>query len=149
MKNAGADCIKILLYYAPADAQSINDHKHAWVERIGDECLANDIPFFLEVIAYEEGLDEKGLEFEKKKPDLVAAYMREISRDQYGVDDLKVEVPINMKFVEGMKSFAGTGAYIESAGNGLVQENGRRWRSGHGLSVVRRRQQRRIHRNAR
>src|SRR5438105_10412301 len=53
LKEAGADCIKILLYYAPQDAQSINDHKHAWVERIGDECLANDIPFFLELIGYE------------------------------------------------------------------------------------------------
>ena len=111
LKAAGADCIKILLYYAPADPAKINDHKHAWVERIGDECRTNDIPFFLEVIAYEEGLDEKGLEFAKKKPELVAAYMREFSKDQYGVDVLKVEVPVNMKFVEGMKSFAGTSAY--------------------------------------
>src|SRR2546422_2366854 len=29
LKEAGADCIKILLYYAPADAKRINDHKHA------------------------------------------------------------------------------------------------------------------------
>jgi tagatose 1,6-diphosphate aldolase len=113
LKAAGADCIKILLYYAPSDPASINEHKHAWVERIGDECLALDIPFFLEVIAYEEGLDEKGLEFAKKKPELVAAYMREFSKDQYGVDVLKVEVPVNMKFVEGMKCFAGTGAYTK------------------------------------
>ena len=111
LKGAGADCIKILLYYAPADPSSINEHKHAWVERIGDECRANDIPFFLEVIAYEEGLDEKGVEFAKKKPELVAAYMREFSKDRYGVDVLKVEVPVNMKFVEGTKSFAGTSAY--------------------------------------
>jgi len=111
LKAAGADCIKILLYYAPADSSSINEHKHAWVERIGDECRTNDIPFFLEVIAYEEGIDEKGLEFAKKKPELVAAYMREFSKDQYGVDVLKVEVPVNMKFVDGTKSFAGTAAY--------------------------------------
>jgi tagatose 1,6-diphosphate aldolase len=111
LKAAGADCVKILLYYAPADPASINDHKHAWVERIGDECRASDIPFFLEVIAYDDRLDEKGLEFAKKKPDLVAAYMREFSKDQYGVDVLKVEVPVNMKFVDGMKSFAGTSAY--------------------------------------
>ena len=101
IKEVGADCLKILLYYAPADPQKVNDHKHAWVERIGDECRANDIPFFLEIIAYEEGLDEKGLEFAKKKPELVAAYMREFTKDRYGVDVLKVEVPINMKYVEG------------------------------------------------
>jgi tagatose 1,6-diphosphate aldolase len=113
LKEAGADCIKILLYYAPADPATINDHKHAWVERIGDECRANDIPFFLEVIAYEEGVDEKGLDFARKKPELVAAYMREFSKDRYGVDVLKVEVPVNMKFVEGMRSFAGTSAYTK------------------------------------
>ena len=39
--------------------------------------------------------------------------MREFTKDQYGVDVLKVEVPINMKFVEGTKSFAGTGAYTK------------------------------------
>jgi tagatose 1,6-diphosphate aldolase len=110
LKEAGGDCIKILLYYAPNDAPKINDLKHAWVERIGDECRANDIPFFLEVIAYEDGLDEKGLDFAKKKPELVSAYMREFTKDRYGVDVLKVEVPINMKFVEGTKAFAGQGA---------------------------------------
>src|SRR5262245_25940439 len=49
LKDAGGDCIKILLFYAPADPQKINDHKHAWVERIGDGCRPNDIPVFLEV----------------------------------------------------------------------------------------------------
>jgi tagatose 1,6-diphosphate aldolase len=113
IKEIGADCLKILLYYAPADPQKVNDHKHAWVERIGDECRANDIPFFLEVIAYEEGLDEKGPAFAKKKPELVAAYMREFTKDRYGVDVLKVEVPINMKYVEGAKSSGGTTAYTK------------------------------------
>jgi tagatose 1,6-diphosphate aldolase len=113
LKEAGADCLKILLYYAPADPAKINDHKHAWVERIGDECRANDIPFFLEVIAYEEGVDEKGLEFAKKKPNLVAGYMQEFTKDRYGVDVLKVEVPVNMKFVEGAKCSGGTSAYTK------------------------------------
>jgi tagatose 1,6-diphosphate aldolase len=111
IKEAGADCLKILLYYAPGDAAKINDHKHAWVERIGDECRANDIPFFLEVIGYEEGLDEKGPEFAKKKPQIVADYMREFTKDRYGVDVLKVEVPVNMKFVEGVRSYGGQKAY--------------------------------------
>ncbi|MGA8310357.1 MAG: tagatose 1,6-diphosphate aldolase, partial [Terriglobales bacterium] len=61
LKEAGADCVKILLYYTPFDPKDTNDKKHAWVERIGDECRANDIPFFLEFVGYEEGADEKGL----------------------------------------------------------------------------------------
>ena len=60
LKEAGADCIKILLYYTPDDPQDVNNKKHAWVERIGDECRANDIPFFLEFVGYDESLDEKG-----------------------------------------------------------------------------------------
>jgi tagatose 1,6-diphosphate aldolase len=113
IKEIGADCLKILLYYAPSDPPKINQHKQAWVERIGDECRANDIPFFLEIIGYEDGVDEKGPEFAKKKPELVAAYMREFTQDRYGVDVLKVEVPINMKYVEGMKAFGGTSAYTK------------------------------------
>lgn len=111
LKGAGADCVKVLLYYTPTDGAAINDRKHAWVERIGDECRANDVPFFLEFVGYEEGADEKGLDFAKKKPEIVTASMSEFSKDKYGVDVLKVEVPVNMKFVEGSKSFGGQKAY--------------------------------------
>ena len=111
LKEVGADCIKILLYYTPFDPQDVNDRKHAWVERIGDECRANDIPFFLEFVGYEEGADEKGFEFAKKKPDIVTRSMEEFTKDRYGVDVMKVEVPINMKFVDTAKAFAGQKAY--------------------------------------
>jgi tagatose 1,6-diphosphate aldolase len=111
LKEAGADCIKILLYYTPFDPKPTNELKHAWIERIGDECRANDIPFFLEFIGYEEGADEKSLEFAKKKPEIVAGSMAEFTKDRYGVDVMKVEVPINMKFVEGTRTFAGAAAY--------------------------------------
>src|SRR6202049_5011334 len=111
LKEAGADCVKILLYYTPSDSKDVNDKKHAWVERIGDECRANDIPFFLEFVGYEEGADEKGFEYAKKKPQIVTDSMREFSKPRYGVDVLKVEVPVNMKFVEGAKAYAGQKAY--------------------------------------
>lgn len=111
LKEAGADCIKILLYYTPFDPKDINDRKHAWVERLGDECRANDIPFFLEFVGYEEGADEKGMEFARRKPQVVKASMAEFTKDRYGVDVMKVEVPINMKFVEGTKSYKGEKAY--------------------------------------
>jgi tagatose 1,6-diphosphate aldolase len=111
LKEAGADCIKILLYYTPYDEQKINKLKHAWAERIGDECRANDIPFFLELVGYKEGIDEKGPEFAKLKPEVVSKSMEEFSKDRYGVDVLKVEIPINMQFVEGARSFKGTKVY--------------------------------------
>ena len=78
---------------------------------MGDECRANDIPFFLEFVTYEEGVDEKGFDFAKKKPKGVVEAMREFTKDRYGVDVMKVEVPINMKYVEGTKSYQGEKAY--------------------------------------
>jgi tagatose 1,6-diphosphate aldolase len=109
--QAGADCIKILLYYTPFDSNHINDIKHAWVERIGGECAAADVPFFLEFVGYEEGGDEKSFEYAKKKPEIVRASMEEFSKPQYKVDVLKVEVPVNMTYVPGSKAFKGFPAY--------------------------------------
>ncbi|MGA8366243.1 MAG: tagatose 1,6-diphosphate aldolase [Candidatus Acidiferrales bacterium] len=108
---AGADCIKILLYYTPFDSPGINEIKHAWVERIGGECAAADVPFFLEFVGYEEGGDEKSIGFARKKPDIVARSMEEFSKPQYGVDVLKVEVPVNMAYVAGTKACKGESAY--------------------------------------
>ena len=123
LKEAGADCIKILLYYTPDDPKHVNDAKHAWVERIGDECRANDIPFFLEFIGYEEGADEQGLEFARKKPHIVTGSMAEFTKDRYGVDVMKVEVPVNMKYVEGTKSFAGQKAYTRQEAMDLFKRS--------------------------
>ena len=109
--EAGADCVKILLYYTPFDPPATNEIKHAWVERIGSECAAMDLPFFLEFVGYEEGADEKGIEFARKKPDIVAGSMAEFSKERYGVDILKVEVPVNMAFVKGALSNKGESAY--------------------------------------
>ncbi len=122
IKELNADCLKILLYYSPTDIEKVNDVKHAWVERLGDECRANDIPFFLEFIVYEEGLDEKSVEYAKKKPALVMEAMREFNKDRYGVDVMKVEVPIAMQFVEGTQSFKGTKAYSRQEAKDLFQK---------------------------
>jgi tagatose 1,6-diphosphate aldolase len=109
--GAGADCIKILLYYTPFDPPDVNEIKHAWVERIGGECAGEDVPFFLEFVGYEEGGDEKAIAFARKKPEIVARSMEEFSKPQYGVDILKVEAPVNMAFVAGTKACKGESAY--------------------------------------
>jgi tagatose 1,6-diphosphate aldolase len=122
LKEAGGDCVKILLYYTPFDPKDVNDKKHAWVERIGDECRAHDIPFFLEFVGYEEGADEKGFDYAKKKPEIVIESMREFSKDRYGVEILKVEVPVNMKFVEGAKVYAGKTAHSKKEAMDLFRK---------------------------
>ena len=123
LKAAGADCIKVLIYYTPYDVTAVNEEKHAFIERIGDECRSNDIPFFLEFVGYDaEGGDEKGMEFASKKPDVVAGSMAEFSKDRYGVDVMKVEIPVNMKFVEGTASYQGTKVYTRDEALGLCRK---------------------------
>jgi len=115
LQEAGADCIKILLYYTPFEASRVNDLKQAWVERIGDECRAHDIPFFLELVGYGvHGEDEKSLAYAKRKPDVVTGSMEEFGKERYCVDVLKVEVPIQMEFVGGTRSFKGEQAYTRA-----------------------------------
>lgn len=105
--EAGADSIKVLLYYTPFDPPEVNEEKHALVERIGAECAAVDVPFFLEFVGYEDGKDEKGSDYASRKPEVVTKSMEEFSKDRYAVDVLKVEIPVNMKFVEGTRGFKG------------------------------------------
>jgi tagatose 1,6-diphosphate aldolase len=115
LKEAGADCVKILLYYTPFDKQHINDIKHAWIERIGDECRSEDIPFFAEFVGYDaDGGDEKTVEYARKKPSIVTGAMEEFSKPRYAIDVLKVEVPIAMEFVEGTRAFKGASAYTRA-----------------------------------
>jgi len=111
----GADAVKILIYYTPYEEASINDIKHAFIERIGAECETNEIPFFLEFVGYDpKGGDEKGFEYAKTKPEIVKASMKEFSLPQYKVDVLKVEVPINAEYVEGSSVYKGQKAYTRS-----------------------------------
>ncbi|MEO6924277.1 MAG: tagatose 1,6-diphosphate aldolase, partial [Bryocella sp.] len=115
LKEAGADCIKILLYYSPFDTHQANEFKHAWIERIGDECREHDIPFFLELVGYDaDGANEKTVTYARKKPSVIAGGMKEFSNPRYGVDVLKVEVPIAMEFVADTKTFKGEAAYTRA-----------------------------------
>ena len=102
LKEAGADAIKFLLYYDPDEPDAINHLKHVFVERIGSECLGEDIPFFVEIVTYDtEILDAGSAAFAKVKPHKVLASMSEFSKPQYHIDVLKMEVPVNMEYVEG------------------------------------------------
>jgi tagatose 1,6-diphosphate aldolase len=121
--DAGANAIKILLYINPFDDPKINTVKYAFIERVGAECAAYDVPFFLEPLAYDDDLgDEKSMAFAKAKPKYVAGYMEEFSKPRYGVDILKVEVPVNMKFVSGTRAFAGEAAYTRQEALKLFKE---------------------------
>jgi len=115
IKRAGANAVKVLIYYTPFERPEINDIKHAFIERIGGECAAEEIPFFLEFVGYDpEGGDEKGLEYARRKPEVVIGSMKEFGQDRYHVDVLKVEIPVNMQFVGGAAAASADVAYSKS-----------------------------------
>ena len=100
LKANGADAVKVLLYIDIDEARAVNDIKEAFIERIASECKAEDMPFFLELVSYDAKVtDEK--EYAKLKPRKVIEAVKLYSQERFGVDVLKVEVPVNMKYVEG------------------------------------------------
>jgi tagatose 1,6-diphosphate aldolase len=96
------------------------------IERIGSECEALDLPFFLEPLLYDPShpllqagisADQKrelAFDFAQRKPQLVVDMMREFSRDCYRVDILKVEFPVVAAFVQDSDTFCGRAAYSKA-----------------------------------
>ncbi|WP_207941264.1 tagatose 1,6-diphosphate aldolase 2 [Enterococcus sp. DIV2402] len=102
LKEAGADACKFLLYYDVDESDEINDQKKAYMERIGSECVAEELPFFLELVSYDATIaDTSSKEYAQVKPHKVNEMMKEFSKPRYNVDVLKMEVPVNMNYVEG------------------------------------------------
>jgi len=100
LAEAGADSVKLLLYYSSFSSTEVNDIKHAFVQRVGAECVAKDMPFFLELVSYAEGVEDKGIDFARMKPAVVTAGIAEFSKPGYHVDVLKVGVPVDLAYVE-------------------------------------------------
>ncbi|MGG6798547.1 UNVERIFIED_CONTAM: tagatose-bisphosphate aldolase, partial [Streptococcus canis] len=65
-------------------------------------CTAEDIPFFLEILSYDEKIaDNSSAAFAKVKAHKVNGAMKVFSEERFGIDVLKVEVPVNMAYVDG------------------------------------------------
>ena len=103
LQEAGATGVKLLVYYNPFEGEKINELKHAFVERVGAECEAVGLPLFLEPVTYDDALPDAA-EFAAKQPAYVCETIREFSKDRYGVDVLKVEMPVSGKYVSGLST---------------------------------------------
>ncbi|WP_412520052.1 tagatose-bisphosphate aldolase [Staphylococcus simulans] len=102
LKEAGADAVKLLVYVDIDEDKAINDQKEAFVERVGAECVAEELPLFLEIVSYDANNADSGSEeYAKVKAHKVNEAMKKYSEPRFNVDVLKVEVPVNMNYVEG------------------------------------------------
>lgn len=97
-QHAGADAVKLLLYYHPDASEEVRRHQQDIVQRLGEECEQASMPFLVELVAY--ALEEASTntdEYARKKPHLVIRSAREFSAPKYKVDVLKLEFPANLK----------------------------------------------------
>ncbi|MCL1632674.1 tagatose-bisphosphate aldolase [Sporolactobacillus sp. CPB3-1] len=101
IKENGGTAVKLLVYFDPDEPDEINDVKKAFVERVGSECEAEQIPLFLEIVTYDEKISDKA-EYAKVKPHKVIESVKVFTEPRYGVDVLKLEVPVDMSRVEGV-----------------------------------------------
>jgi tagatose 1,6-diphosphate aldolase len=122
IREAGADSVKLLLYYSSFSSAEVNDVKHALVERVGAECAAADVPFFLELVSYAEGMEDKGSDFAQVKPEVVSNGMVEFSKGKYRVDVLKVGVPVNLNYLQGSPLASGEILYTREEAKRLFRK---------------------------
>lgn len=98
-KRAGANAVKLLIYYNPEASDEVRTHQQRLVRRVGEDCLRADIPFLLECVTYpiEEPAADTA-EFARRRPQHTVESAREFSRDDYHVDILKLEFPGDLKY---------------------------------------------------
>ncbi len=103
IKKLGADAVKLLLYYRPDSTPEVKEYQQDIVRFVGEECKKHDILFVLEPMSFAFMDDEPSSDspqFARKKPEIVISTAREFSKEEYDVDILKLEFPVNLKFVQ-------------------------------------------------
>lgn len=94
--------LKFFLYYGPNDPARLNARKFDLVADIGQQCTNAGVTFLFEPIVYDRAIpDGSGEAFARAKPELVRAATETFAEPRFGVDILKVEIPVNFNFVEG------------------------------------------------
>lgn len=102
IKGMGASAVKMLVYYRK-DSPT-HGYQESMVMRAGEMCAKYDIPFLLECLSHplEDGPHPKKnpVEFSGIKSKIVIEAAEELTKPEYGVDVLKAEFPLNLKYAE-------------------------------------------------
>ena len=97
----GYKVLKFFMYYAPNDNIEINEQKQKIIENIGKECVKNNISFLMEPLVYDPIKRPGSLDYAHLKPQLVENATKTFSNPKFNINYLKVEVPVDLSFVEG------------------------------------------------
>jgi tagatose 1,6-diphosphate aldolase len=97
IKRAGADGVKLMLWWRPDASEDVKAHQRALVEAVGRDCRRHDIAFLLEPLLYPLGAEGRGARYEEdpaKRPEMVIETAREFRAERYGIDIFKMETPV-------------------------------------------------------
>ncbi len=97
----GVGHLKFFLYYAPRGDAALNRRKQDLVQEIGAECARHDIRFLFEPLVYDDQVEPGTPEYAGLKPALVRDATAAFAAPRFAVDVLKVEVPVDLDFVDG------------------------------------------------
>jgi tagatose 1,6-diphosphate aldolase len=97
----GVRLLKFFLWYAPDDDPELNARKLGLVERVGAECAAAGVSFLMEPLVYDPRHTPGSEGFAAVKPDLVRRAVETFSDPRFRVGTLKIEIPVDLDFVEG------------------------------------------------
>ncbi|WP_065754304.1 tagatose 1,6-diphosphate aldolase [Bradyrhizobium paxllaeri] len=98
IRAIGGDAVKVLAWYRPDAASTVNEHQKRFVRAVGEECARHDIPYVLELLVYpflgSANHTADYVESPGKLPKLVIDSVEEFAKSEYGVDLLKLESPL-------------------------------------------------------
>ena len=99
--SLGVEQLKFFIYYAPDDDPSLNRRKQALVADIGQQCVDHKLRYLMEPLVYHPTIEPGTAEYAQIKPDLVRRATALFAEPRFHADVLKVEVPVDLNFVEG------------------------------------------------
>ncbi len=97
----GVSLLKFFMYYAPDDEPALNARKQDLVADVGARCKAAGVQFLMEPLVYHPTLSPGTKDYARIKPDLVRRATEVFAQDRFQADVLKVEIPVDLDFVEG------------------------------------------------
>jgi len=97
----GVKQLKFFMYYAPDDDPALNARKQDIVATLGAQCRDAGITYLMEPLVYHPTIDAGTAEYAALKPSLVARATETFAAPRFCADVLKVEIPVDLNFVEG------------------------------------------------
>ncbi len=97
----GVERLKFFMYYAPDDDTNLNLRKRELIADIGAQCAAHNLTFLLEPLVYHPQLANGTAAYAQAKPELVRRATAAFAAPELGAKVLKVEIPVDLDFVEG------------------------------------------------